>query len=256
VVPILQSDLLAGAAGVRHAFFTRRGGVSTGVYSSLNVGVGSRDRRSAVQDNRARAAALFGVTLPHLLTCYQIHSATVTTAAGPWAERPEADGVVTATPGLVCGALSADCAPVLIADPQARVVASVHAGWKGAIAGVIGSGVEAMARLGADPARCVAAVGPCIGPDSYEVGPEFADRFAAEAPGSDRFFRDAATPGKHLFDLPGFVLSRLAGAGVGRSEWVGADTWADEARFFSNRRAVQRGEPDYGRLLSAIMLEG
>jgi copper oxidase (laccase) domain-containing protein len=129
VVPVLQSERLASVAGVRHAFFTRKGGVSTGIYSSLNLGLGSRDDDSAVQDNRARAAAVFGVTVPHLLTCYQVHSATVTIAAEPWAERPEADGVVTATPGLVCGALSADCAPVLIADPQARVVASVPAGW-------------------------------------------------------------------------------------------------------------------------------
>jgi YfiH family protein len=255
VVPVLQSGLLSGAAGVRHAFFTRKGGVSTGIHASLNVGVGSKDRPGAVQENRARAAAVFGVSLPHLLTCYQIHSATVMTASEPWAERPEADGVATATPGLVCGALAADCAPILIADPQARVIASVHAGWKGAIAGVVASGVEAMVRLGADPVRCVAAVGPCIGPDSYEVGADFADRFAAEAPGSDGFFRPAATAGKHLFDLPGFVLSRLEEAGVGKAEWIGADTLPDEARFFSNRRAVQRGEPDYGRLLSAIMLE-
>jgi purine-nucleoside/S-methyl-5'-thioadenosine phosphorylase / adenosine deaminase len=255
MVAVVQSSLLANAPGIRHAFFTRRGGVSKGIYSSLNVGVGSRDRPGAVEENRARCAAHFEVDLGHLLTCFQVHSATVMTADAPWFERPEADGVATAVPGLVCGALAADCAPVLIADPQARIVAAVHAGWKGALGGVVGEGMAAMVRLGADPARCVAAVGPCIGPESYEVGGEFRDRFDAEAAGSDRFFRPGPTAGKHMFDLPGFVLMRLEQAGVGEAEWIGADTVTGEADFFSNRRATLRQEPDYGRLLSAVMLQ-
>jgi YfiH family protein len=253
---VLTDPVLAALPGVRHAFFTRQGGVSTGLYDSLNVGLGSKDEPSAVIENRRRAAAHFGADADHLLTGFQIHSDVVFTAHAPWGEaRPEGDGVATATPGVVCGALSADCAPVLLADPQARVVCAAHAGWKGAVGGVVESAVAAMVGLGADPARIVAAVGPCIGPQSYEVGPEFLERFAAEAPGSERFFRPAAAPGKFMFDLPGFVLSRLQGAGVLQAAWTGHDTCADETLFFSNRRAVLRGEADYGRLLSAICLD-
>lgn len=254
-LPVLTDPVLAALPGVRHAFFTRQGGVSTGLYSSLNVGLGSRDDPAAVRENRARVAAHFGVAEARLLSAYQIHSDTVFKVEGPWGDmRPEGDGVATATPGLVCGALAADCAPVLLADPDARVVAAAHAGWKGAVGGVVEAAVAAMTQLGADPARIVAAVGPCIGPQSYEVGGEFFDRFAAEAPGSERFFRPAEATDKLMFDLPGFVLGRLATAGVTRAAWLGADTCADEPRFFSNRRAYKRGEADYGRLISAIML--
>jgi len=251
----LTSPLL-DLPGVRHAFFTRRGGVSTGLYASLNLGRGSRDDPAAVAENRRRAADHLGVRPGALLACFQIHSAVAHTAVGPWGEeRPEGDAVVTAGPGLACGALSADCAPVLLADAEAGVVGAAHAGWKGALAGVVQSAVDAMARLGAEPARMRAAIGPCIGPDSYEVGPEFRARFAGEDAAFDRFFRPAA--GDRLrFDLPGFVLDRLRQAGVGRAGWIGADTLPDEARFFSNRRAVQRNEPDYGRLLSVIVLTG
>lgn len=255
-VPVLRSSLLEKAAGVRHAFFTRQGGVSTGLYRSLNVGVGSRDDPEAVAENRARAAAVFEVELPRLLTCYQVHSAIAVTADKPWAERPEADAIATRAARLVCGALAADCAPVLIADPEARVVASAHAGWRGALGGVVEAAVEAMTRLGARPERMVAAVGPCIGPDSYEVSLEFLEQFQARRPGSERFFRRGARPEKRLFDLPGFVLHRLAAAGVGEAEWIGRDTFAEPQVFYSNRRATHRQESDYGRLLSAIMLEG
>lgn len=252
---VLTSPLL-DLPGVRHAFFTRRGGVSTGVYDSLNLGRGSRDDPAAVAENRRRAAKRMGVAPAALLACYQIHSAVTHVATEPWGDhRPEGDAVVTLTPGLACGALSADCAPVLLADAEAGVVGAVHAGWKGALAGVVQSTVDAMTRLGADPARMAAAVGPCIGPDSYEVGPEFHARFAAEAPGAERFFR-AGDADRLRFDLPGFVLDRLGEAGVGRAQWIGADTLSDEARFFSNRRATHRSEPDYGRLLSAIALTG
>jgi YfiH family protein len=250
----LKSALL-DLPGVRHAFFTRRGGVSTGVYDSLNVGVGSKDDPEAVQENRARAAAQLGVELSHLLTCYQIHSSVAVTADRPFVERPEADAVVTATPGLACGALSADCAPILLADGEARVVASAHAGWKGALGGVVAATVEAMVARGARRGRIAAVVGPCIGQASYEVGEDFMDRFSLEAPGSERFFAAGRTPQKRQFDLPGFVLQRLAEAGIERAEWIGADTCADENLFFSNRRTFLKGEPDYGRLLSAIVLE-
>lgn len=254
MVPVLQSELLASAAGVRHAFFTRRGGKSTGVYKSLNVGVGSKDDPGAVAENRARCAAAFQAEARALLTCYQIHSATAVLAREPWAERPEADAVVTRAPGLVCGALAADCAPVLIADPEAGVVAAVHAGWKGALAGIVASAVGMMTGQGASPARMVAAIGPCIGPLSYEVGEEFRDRFLEGDAGFTAFFRPGEGEGKHLFDLPAFVLARLDAAGVGQAEWIGRDTFAEEADFFSNRRAFKRQEADYGRLLSAIML--
>ncbi|MBN9318918.1 MAG: polyphenol oxidase family protein [Caulobacterales bacterium] len=251
----VASPLLAALPGVRHAFFTRNGGVSKGLYDSLNVGRGSQDEGPDVDENRGRCAAFFGVTADDLNTCFQIHSATAIVADGSWGGvRPEGDAVVTRTPGLICGALSADCAPVLIADPVARVVASAHAGWKGALGGVVASAVEAMVDLGASRDRMVAAVGPCIGPDSYEVGVDFLERFEAGSPGAGRFFRPGAADDKRLFDLPGFVLSRLAEAGVERAEWTGQDTCADEANFYSNRRAVKRGETDYGRLLSAIML--
>lgn len=251
---ILRSPLLCEVAGVRHAFFGRRGGASTGVYDSLNVGLGSHDDPQAVRVNRARAAAALGVAPEALLTAYQVHSARAVSVDGPWAERPQADAVVTAAPYIACGALSADCAPVLLADGEAKVVAAAHAGWRGALEGVVEAALSAMEDKGARRDRIVAAVGPCIGPASYEVGLEFLDRFAAEAPGSGRFFAPGRTPDKRLFDLPGFVLGRLADAGVAQAEWIGRDTCAEEAFFFSNRRAVLRGEPDYGRLLSAIVL--
>ena len=251
----LKSALLEKVPGVRHAFFTRQGGVSRGVYDSLNVGVGSKDDPEAVQENRARAAAALGVELSHLLTCYQIHSNVAVTADSPFTERPEADAVATSTPGLACGALSADCAPILLADGEARVVASAHAGWKGALGGIVAATVDAMVAHGARRTRIVAAIGPCIGQSSYEVGEDFMDRFSLEAPGSERFFAEGKAPGKRQFDLPGFVLQRLAEAGVEQAAWTGFDTCADENLFFSNRRGFLRGEPDYGRLLSAIVLE-
>lgn len=254
-VPVLTSPLLAQLPGVRHGFFTRRGGVSEGVFDSLNVGVGSNDDPASVAENRDRAARALGAGAAALATCYQIHSAIAVTTAAPFGgERPWADAVVTSTPGLVCGALAADCAPVLIADAEAKVVAAVHAGWRGAMAGVVGAAIEAMVALGADPARMSAAVGPCIGPASYEVGLEFLDAFVSADPANAGFFTAGARPDKRLFDLPAYVLTRLAAAGVGRAEWIGRDTLAEADWFFSNRRAVHRGEADYGRLLSAISL--
>ena len=255
MIPVVTSPLL-DLPGVRHAFFTRAGGVSSGVYESLNVGRGSNDDQADVAENRRRCAGHFGQPAQALSTCYQIHSATALMARAGWGdERPQGDAVVTATPGIVCGALAADCAPILFSDPEARVVAAAHAGWKGALAGIAEATVARMAELGAEPSRIVAVVGPCIGPASYEVGLEFLARFEAADPANARFFAAGDSADKRLFDLPGFVLARLRAAGVGTCEWIGADTCADEARFFSNRRAFRRGEPDFGRLLSAIALD-
>jgi YfiH family protein len=250
--PNLKSRLLEGIPGIRHGFFTRRGGVSGGVYDSLNVGRGSRDRPEHVAENRRRVALALGAGV--LNTAYQVHSSRVVAIASDVSDTPpEADGLVTATSGVLCGALAADCAPILIVDPVAMVVAAAHAGWRGALSGVVQAAVEAMAGLGGRADRMIAAVGPCIGPESYEVGEEFEARFVAAAPAHGAFFRPGAAADKRLFDLPGFVLHRLAAAGVGQSEWIGADTAANED-FFSNRRAFRRGEPDYGRLASAIVI--
>lgn len=255
-LPTIQSKLLSKVAGVRHAFFTRQGGVSTGIYDSLNVGRGSRDETVDVAENRRRAAAWFDLMPDALNTCYQVHSARAEFAEAPWgAYRPQADAVVTTLPAIAVGALAADCAPVLMVDPQARIVAAAHAGWQGALGGVVEATLELMKRHGADTSRVIAAVGPCIGPASYEVGPEFLERFTTDQPGSERFFRPAEDEEKRYFDLPAFVLDRLERAGVAEAEWVGRDTCAEEDLFFSNRRAYKRSEGDYGRLLSAIMLE-
>ncbi len=252
-LPVLTSKLL-DVAGVRHAFFTRNGGVSQGIYASLNVGLGSNDHQAAVIENRARCAAHFGAEA--IVTAYQVHSATALVADGPWPDGPpQVDGVVSATPGVVCGALAADCAPVLLADPQGRVVAACHAGWKGALTGIVEATIARMEGLGAERTRLIAAVGPCIGPKSYEVGLEFLERFVAADAAYARFFQPGAASDKRMFDLPAFVLGRLAAAGVTACEWVGHDTCAEADDFFSNRRAFKLGEPDYGRLLSAIVLD-
>ncbi|PZQ54216.1 MAG: peptidoglycan editing factor PgeF [Phenylobacterium zucineum] len=251
-LPVLTSPLLSGLPGVRHAFFTRQGGVSQGIYASLNVGVGSKDEPQAVQENRRRAADHLGGAL---VTAYQVHSATAHVVDAPWpGPPPEGDGVVSATPGVVCGALAADCAPILFADAEARVVAAAHAGWKGALTGVAEDTLARMEALGARREHIVAVVGPCIGPASYEVGLEYVARFTDVDPAYARFFTPGAGADKRQFDLPAFVLHRLEAAGIARCEWVGRDTCAEPDLFFSNRRAFKLGEPDYGRLLSAITL--
>lgn len=251
-LPVLTSTLL-NLPGVRHAFFTRQGGVSQGIYAGLNVGAGSRDDPAAVQENRRRAADHLGGTL---VTAYQVHSARAEIATGPWPAEPrQADAVVTATPGVICGALAADCAPILMADPVARVVAAAHAGWQGALHGVAEAAIVRMEELGARRERIVAAVGPCIGPASYEVGLEYVQRFTDVDPAYGQFFGPGAAPDKRQFDLPAFVLARLEAAGIAACEGIGRDTCAEPELFFSNRRAFKQGEPDYGRLLSAIVLE-
>ena len=241
--------------GVRHGFFTREGGVSTGIYAGLNTGVGSKDDPAAVAENRRRVAEHLGGRPDDLAACFQIHSAVARVAVEGWkGERPEGDASVTAAPGVICAVLTADCAPVLLADPEAGIVGAAHAGWKGALHGIVHSTVAAMQALGAEPRRMVAVVGPCISQASYEVGADFQDRFEHHDPGSGRFFAPGESADKRLFDLPAFVLWRLEQAGVGEAAWTGDDTRADAVRFYSNRRAFLDGEADFGRLMSAISL--
>ncbi len=239
---------------VRHGFFTRRGGASSGIYSGLNCGIGSQDQRDVVALNRARVADALGVPPSKLLSMHQIHSADVVVATGEgWTERPRCDGVVTAAPGVALSVLTADCAPVLFLDPEAQVIGAAHAGWRGALDGVVEATVSAMERLGADRKAVRAVVGPTISQRNYEVSEDFFERFADEDPRHSRFFANGRE-GKYLFDLPMFVVSRLREAGVSDPVWIGACTYAEPDRFYSYRRATHRGEPDYGRLISAIVL--
>jgi len=246
---------LLDRAGVRHGFFTRQGGVSTGIYEGLNTGVGSRDDPAAIAENRRRIAHHLGGASDDLAACFQIHSAVARVAEEGWkGARPEGDATVTAIPGVICAVLTADCAPILLADPEAGVVGAAHAGWKGALDGIVHATVAAMQALGAEPRRMVAVVGPCIAQASYEVGADFQDRFDHHDPGSARFFAPGETADKRLFDLPAFVLWRLEQAGVADAAWTGDDTRVDPALFYSNRRAYLHGEADFGRLMSAISL--
>ncbi|HVA13598.1 MAG TPA: peptidoglycan editing factor PgeF [Stellaceae bacterium] len=252
---MLRAGLLETPA-VRHGFFTREGGVSTGLFASLNCGLGSSDAPEAVQENRRRALAELGLDAGALATVHQIHSSEVVPVDAPWpqAERPRADAMVTTRKGLALGVLTADCAPVLFADERAGIVAAAHAGWRGAVGGVLEATVAAMLREGASLTRVIAAVGPCIGFNSYEVGPEFPAPFLAQDPDHARFFRAAPRPRHHLFDLPGYVRSRLAAAGVKHIDGTGGDTARDAERFFSYRRACRAGDKQFGHLLSAICL--
>ena len=243
--------------GMRHAFFSRHGGVSTGIYGSLNCGLGSRDSPEAVLENRARAAAMLDMPGAAISTLYQVHGSAVVELEAPLAAdaRPQADAFVSKTPGVVLGILAADCTPVLFCDAQARVIGAAHAGWKGAVGGVLEATIAAMAKLGAAPSRIVAGIGPCIGKQSYEVGAEFPAPFLARDPAAARFFAPGRVPGKFMFDLPGYVAARLEAAGIAEIEATGNDTCAESDRFFSYRRSCLRAEPDYGRGLSAIVLE-
>lgn len=252
----ILADGPAGDGGIRHGFFTRLGGVSEGIYSALNCGFGSHDDPERVAENRAIAAGRLGLAADRLVSCHQVHGTTAITVETPWqrADNPRADGMVTAAPGIALGVLAADCAPVLFADPTARIVGAAHGGWRGALAGVMEATVAAMARLGARPDRVRAGIGPCIAQPSYEVGADFRAAFAAADAASGRFFVDAARPAHFHFDLPGYIAARLARLGLAAVERVTYDTVADEALFFSYRRACLRGEADYGRGLAAIAL--
>jgi polyphenol oxidase len=242
--------------GIRHAFFTRSGGVSGGLYASLNGGTGSKDDAALVAENRARMAAALGVEPRRFLTLYQVHSADVIVAETPWAAdaRPRADAIVTKMRALAIGVTTADCGPVLFADPKAHVIGAAHAGWRGALSGVIEATVAAMERLGAVRGDIRAVIGPMIRQANYEVGADLMTRFAAEDSASSRFFAPAARDGHALFDLSGYVAARLARAGIGHVEDLGLCTYADPDRFFSYRRTTHRGEPDYGRHVNAIVL--
>jgi len=255
--PPVSVEALRAAAldGVRHGFLGRRGGVSTGISSGLNVGWGSGDGREAIAENRRRAT---GAVAPGaaLVTLHQVHSAEALAATAPWPDdsRPHADGLATDRPGLALGILTADCAPILFADREAGVIGAAHAGWKGAFGGIVEATLSVMESLGADRARIAAAVGPCIGRRCYEVDEAFLRRFTEGEPENERFFSDGARPDRRQFDLEGFVVSRLAAAGLSRIEALGEDTYSQPDRFFSYRRSTHRGEPNYGRQISLIAL--
>jgi YfiH family protein len=252
----LQSPLLSAVPGLRHAFFSREGGVSEGIYASLNAGIGSHDNPAHVAENRRRMAAHIHVPSEHFLTVFQIHSPDVAVASRAWgaATRPKADAIVTRATGLAIGVTTADCGPVLLADPKARVIGAAHAGWKGALTGIIESTVDAMEKLGAERADIVAAIGPLIRQKSYEVGNEFVERFVEADAENALYFLPAARAGHAMFDLAGFIRKRLENAGVLIIDDTGIDTYSDP-RFFSYRRSVHHQEADYGRHVHAIVLE-
>ncbi|MBO6899211.1 MAG: peptidoglycan editing factor PgeF [Shimia sp.] len=248
---ILTSDLLAP---VRHGFFTRRGGASSGVFEGLNCGIGSSDQAEIVTINRQRVANAMGVDLPHLASVHQIHSADVATISAPISgERPRADAIVTATPGLALSILTADCQPVLFSDPEAGVIGAAHAGWRGALDGVLDATLDAMEALGASRDTTHAVIGPCISQDAYEVGPEFLDAFLTEDAANSRFFKEGDGDRK-LFDLPAYGLHRLRAANIGKAEWTRHCTYSDPDRFYSYRRTTHAKEADYGRLIASISL--
>jgi YfiH family protein len=253
---LIEALELTSDRGIRHAFFTREGGVSTGLYDSLNGGLGSSDDPARVNENRRRMTDRFGLPADALVSLYQIHSADAVVVERPWSReaRPRADGMVTRTPGLVLGITTADCGPVLFADAQAGVVGAAHAGWRGALGGVLDATLDAMETLGAERGRTVAVLGPMIRQDAYEVGPELVAGFRSADLANERFFRPAARNAHAMFDLAGYIGASLRQAGIGQVVDLGLCTYADEKRFFSYRRATHRGEADYGRLIAAIAL--
>ena len=259
MIRTFQDERLAALAGIRHGFFAREGGVSEGIYASLQCGRGAKaDPRENVAENRARAADALGLGRESLLSVHQHHSADVVAVEAPWrpGKAPKADGMVTVRPGLALGILTADCAPVLFADAKARVIGAAHAGWKGALGGVLEATVEAMVAAGAERQRIRAAIGPCIGQANYQVDAAYRDRFREADSANGRFFRpDPEAEGRYRFDLPGYAAARLTACGVKDTALPTHCTYAEDALFFSNRRALHRGEGDYGRGLSAIVLD-
>jgi len=255
---LITVEPLTSLPGVRHGFFTREGGTSGGIFASLNCGYGSGDDKAAVSENRARAARTFDLDPSRLVTVHQTHSPDVVTVETPWppADAPRADAMVSNRPGIMLSVLAADCAPVLLADPVARVVGAAHAGWRGAHAGVVDNAVAAMEGLGARRSDIVAAIGPCIAQASYEVSGDFLTPFLEQDADNRRFFSPGKRPDKRQFDLAGYLAHRIARLGLARIAIAGRDTQAEEASFFSYRRATLRGENDYGRQISAIALEG
>ena len=250
MLEILTHDALGP---VRHGFFTRRGGASSGIFSGLNCALGSSDQKEAVMVNRTRVADAFGLPVEALIGVHQVHSADAVAVTGPLATPPRADAMVTATPGLALTVLTADCQPVLFSDAGAGVIGAAHAGWRGALSGVLEATLDAMEALGARRGHTTAVIGPTISQRAYEVGPEFYETFLAEDRAYSRFFA-GGDGDRLLFDLPAFGLFRLRTAGIGRAEWSRHCTYADPDRFFSYRRSVHAHEADYGRLISAIRL--
>ena len=251
----LNSPLLAAIPGLRHAFFTREGGVSDGVYAHLNGGLGSRDDPTRIAENRRRMAEQMGIAPTHLLNVHQVHSPDAVVATGLWdGARPKADAIVTRAEGLAIAVTTADCGPILLVEPNARVIGAAHAGWKGALTGVLEATVTAMEQLGAERNGIVAAIGPMIRQPSYEVGGEFVTRFLDADADNAMFFLPSSREGHAMFDLAAFIRDRLEAAGVLMIDDLGIDTYSDE-RFFSYRRSVHRNEPDYGRHVHAIVLE-
>jgi YfiH family protein len=254
---ICQSALLKGVSGIRHAYFTREGGVSGGIYAGLNGGLGSNDDPAKVEENRRRMAAALNVSASDFLTLYQVHSPDVVVVREPWdsTSRPKADAMVTDQAGLALGVTTADCGPVLFVDPQARVIGAAHAGWQGALRGVLEATLDAMETLGAARRRIAVALGPTLSQTNYEVGPEFVARFVSADAANSRYFAPATRQGHALFDLPAYIAARLKAAGVGSFDDVALCTYADPDRFYSYRRSVHRKEADYGRNIHAILLE-
>jgi polyphenol oxidase len=252
----LTSPALSELKGIAHGFFGRQGGVSGGVYASLNCGYGSDDDQASVRENRTRVARRLGTSEERLITVYQVHSADVVTVEKPWtrADAPHADAMATKARGVALGVLAADCAPVLFADDEAQVIGTAHAGWKGALGGVLASAVEAMEALGARRGNVRAVVGPCIGQASYEVGPEFFARFIDAAASNRAYFTPSKRAGHHQFDLPKYAFDRLTALGLGRVSALNVCTYEHAGDYFSFRRTTHLNEPDYGRNLSAIML--
>lgn len=253
---MISASDLADLPGIGHGFFTRNGGVSNGIYASLNIGLGSDDERRRVLENRARVAQAFDLPAERLVSPYQHHSADTVTVREPWpaADGPKADAMVTDRPGVLLGISTADCGPVLFADARAAVVGAAHSGWRGAFTGILESTIEAMEALGADRANIVAVLGPTISADVYEVGPEFAERFTTADPANAAYFTPSDHPGHSLFDLPGYIVARLGAAGVGKATDLARCTYAEEENFYSYRRMTHRGESDYGRQISAICI--
>ncbi|TAG23359.1 MAG: peptidoglycan editing factor PgeF [Rhodobacterales bacterium] len=252
-MPSTLEIITSPALTCRHGFFTRKGGASSGIFAGLNCGAGSSDQAEIVAINRARVAEAMGLSPTALVGVHQVHSARAVAVTGPLSHRPEADALVTATPGVLLSVLTADCQPVLFHDAKARVIGAAHAGWRGAVDGVLEATLDAMEALGARRSAIHAVIGPTISQSAYEVGPEFLDRFRAEDPDSLRFFANG-TGDRMLFDLPGYGLARLRAAGVGHAEWTGHCTYRDPERFYSFRRTTHAGEVDYGRLISTIRL--
>jgi hypothetical protein len=255
---MLQAANLSCLAGIRHGFFTRAGGVSDGVYASLNGGVGSNDAPDKVAENRARMAAALGVAADRLISTYQIHSPAVVVAYAPWSaeNRPRADAIVTATPHLAIGVSTADCGPLLFADGAARIIGAAHVGWRGAFGGVIDATIAAMEKLGAERTRIAVALGPTIRQANYEVGAEFVARFIGADAGNAQFFAVGTKVGHALFDLTGYITARVRRAGIVQFDDLGLCNYAEPDRFFSFRRMTHRGEADYGRHINAIALTG